>query len=328
MSKDLDNRPPFEAIGGYIAESVWHAGERYMHRRAGVLDHMERHGRRVIQDHLTSQHQEFYAALPLLVVGTIDQQGNPWGSIIEGRQGFLSSPNPNYLDINASIAVDDPVLRGFNQGAGVGILGIDFQTRRRNRLNGELLASNNSCHRIKVVQAFGNCPKYIQQQLPVLPPKQAMTEFRETDSLDAQTLVLVRQAHTFFVVSYADDSVRPALAKAVDVSHRGGLPGFIKASEHSLFIPDWPGNNYFNTLGNIQVNPKVGLLFANFSTGELVHITGSARILWEEDPGNWPSGAQLVWKFDIARVIHRRYAMSSRFRFADISPYSTKMGTW
>nr|WP_232848538.1 pyridoxamine 5'-phosphate oxidase family protein [Bowmanella yangjiangensis] len=289
---------------------------------------MELHGRRVIQDYLTPQHQEFYAALPFLVVGTVDQQGNPWGSIVEGERGFLSTPDPKHLDINASIAIDDPVLRGFKQGAGVGILGIDLQTRRRNRMNGQILASNNGSHRIKVVQAFGNCPKYIQQQLLDLPAIQSTAEFREMQSLDSHTLALVKQAHTFFVVSYAFESICPASTKAVDVSYRGGLPGFIKVHENSLYIPDWPGNNYFNTLGNIQVNPKVGLLFANFSTGELVHLTGSAQILWEDKIGNWPSGTQLVWKFDVTSVIHRRFAISSRFRFAGISPYSTKMGKW
>jgi hypothetical protein len=50
--------------------------------------------------------------------------------------------------------------------------------------------------------------------------------------------------------------------------------------ERTLEFPDYPGNNMFNTLGNLASYPRAGLLFARFETGDLLQLTGRARILW------------------------------------------------
>src|SRR3546814_14766932 len=69
--------------------------------------------------------------------------------------------------------------------------------------------------------------------------------------------------------------------QGADVSHRGGRPGFVRVTEDDgrsvLTIPDFSGNQFFNTLGNIAINPRAGLLFVDFATGDLLTLTGRSE---------------------------------------------------
>jgi predicted pyridoxine 5'-phosphate oxidase superfamily flavin-nucleotide-binding protein len=64
------------------------------------------------------------------------------------------------------------------------------------------------------------------------------------------------EAASFFFLATADAEGRP------DCSFKGGLPGFVRiAAPDELIWPDYDGNGMFRSLGNIAVNPHVGLLF-------------------------------------------------------------------
>ena len=71
--------------------SPFHRGEQEIQARFGVRDKLEALGRRVIRDHVPDAHAEFFARLPLLLGGTIDEQEQPWASILVGRPGFVTS---------------------------------------------------------------------------------------------------------------------------------------------------------------------------------------------------------------------------------------------
>ena len=68
--------------------------------------------------------------------------------------------------------------------------------------------------------------------------------------LDADAAAVIAAADTFFVTSYVDVDGQES-RRAVDTSHRGGRPGFIRIDGNVLTIPDFAGNQYFNTLGNL-----------------------------------------------------------------------------
>jgi predicted pyridoxine 5'-phosphate oxidase superfamily flavin-nucleotide-binding protein len=76
-----------------------------------------------------------------------------------------------------------------------------------------------------------------------------------------------------------------------DCSYKGGLPGFVRVTdERSLAFPDYDGNGMFRSLGNISVNPHVGLLFVNFERPSRLRLNGVASLhltdaLLEEFPG-------------------------------------------
>ena len=62
------------------------------------------------------------------------------------------------------------------------------------------------------------------------------------------------------------------------MSHRGGEPGFLRYEGGQLVFDDYPGNNMFNTLGNIERHPHCGLLLLDFDTGDIVQLAAIARI--------------------------------------------------
>jgi uncharacterized protein len=81
------------------------------------------------------------------------------------------------------------------------------------------------------------------------------------------------------------------------VSHRGGCPGFIRtAADGAIVIPDYHGNSFFNTLGNLTLHPRAGLLFIDFAIGDLLLLVGAAEIVWDSGEVHELPGAERVWR--------------------------------
>ena len=64
----------------------------------------------------------------------------------------------------------------------------------------------------------------------------------------------------------------------MDVSHRGGNPGFVRIEGNVLTIPDFAGNLHFNTLGNFLLHPRAGLVFIDFETGDMLQVSGRTAV--------------------------------------------------
>src|SRR6266446_3520204 len=142
--------------------SPFHPGERAIQQRVGVRDKMEAVGRRVLRNFMPDQHREFFAGLPFLVLGTVDDAGWPSASIVTGPPGFASTPDAATLRLRALPLAGDAAAANLRPGRDIGIVGIDFATRRRNRANGTVTTVDDGGFEIRVTQSFGNCPKYIQ----------------------------------------------------------------------------------------------------------------------------------------------------------------------
>ena len=83
---------------------------------------------------------------------------------------------------------------------------------------------------------------------------------------------MIARSDTFFIASRFREN-GDDLRQGIDVSHRGGLPGFIVvAHETALLFPDYAGNCMFGTLGNLVVDPRCGLLFIDFETGDMLKL--------------------------------------------------------
>jgi len=121
-------------------------------------------GRRGIRSLMPAQHREFFSELPFLVIGSLDARSRPWASIVVGMPGFLRSPDPIMLQVHGTCVWADPLRTSLMQDAPLGVLGIQLETRRRNRMNGSIIALDWSGFPIGVGQSFGNCPRYIQAQ--------------------------------------------------------------------------------------------------------------------------------------------------------------------
>ena len=313
----------------------FHAGERAMQTLGGSREHMAMAGPRVIRDFMPDQHRTFFAQLPFVVVGSVDEQLQPWATALAAPAGFAHSPDATHLRIDALPGASDPLAGQLVQGAPLGLLGIEPHTRRRNRMNGTVESIDGTGFSVAVQQSYGNCPKYIQAREPVFTaaPRQAPAA-QWMDTLDLAAQRLIGSADTFFIATahpaqIAGDDEADASAHGVDVSHRGGRPGFVRVDEDGgLTVPDFLGNFFFNTLGNLAAHPRAGLLFIDFDTGEMLHVAVTAQIVWEGAELESFEGAQRLMKFKVEHALRRPAALALRWGDAELSPHLARMGQW
>lgn len=305
-------------------DSPFHRGEQEIQSRLGIRDKMEKLGRRIIRNEMPEANREFFAQLSLLFVGTTDGAGRPWASALVGRPGFVRSIDSRTLAVKAQPVYGDPLNQALVEGADVGALGLEFPTRHRNRVNGKLTRVDDKGFQIGIAQSFGNCPKYIQaREVRLVDPVETIGEkrpVRRGAALNRAEAALIARSDTFFIASQFSED--PAdRTHGIDVSHRGGLPGFVMvAHETSLLFPDYSGNCMFNTLGNILANPRCGLLFVDFESGDTLQVTGEAEILWDPKHTQRFAGAKRVISFRVEEIIHIQGALPLLWAFKDYSP--------
>ncbi len=311
-------------------DSPFHDGERDVQTRAGVRAEMERRGGRAIRDFMLDQHRMFFAMLPLIVVGSVDGRGRPWASILVGRPGFVRSPDPRTLRIDARAAFGDPLGANLAVGAPLGLLGIQPETRRRNRANGTITALDDRGFTLHVEQSFGNCPQYIHARAPVFaaaPETVALPRPVRAEGalLSPDAAALVADADTCFIATAAQGD-------GVDVSHRGGKPGFVRVTAERgrtmLTIPDFAGNNYFNTFGNIAVNPRAGLIYVDFAAGAVLTLTGEAEVIWDGPELTAFAGARRLLRFGVIEGCAIAGAVPLRWSAPEPAPQLAATGAW
>ena len=316
-------------------DNPFHAGEQAVHERLGIRERMVGLGQRVIRTAMPEQHQRFFEQLPFMLAGSVDGAGRPWASVLVGQPGFVQAPSAKRLDFHASPIPGDPLAEGLAPGAQLGFLGIELHTRRRNRVNGHVVLQDAEGFSIEVDQSVGNCPQYIQGREFKWVRDAADLRPRGTEALtalDADARALIQRSDTLFIATQAPasaDGADVATGRGADVSHRGGRPGFVKVEDdRSFLVPDFTGNFFFMTLGNLQLNPRAGVLFIDFDTGDLLTLTGTAEVVWDGDELKAFEGAERAWRFRVDAGWRLLDALPLRWAFRDFSPHSTLTGTW
>lgn len=303
----------------------FHPGEQAVQQRLGVAEKMAKIGRRVIRDYMPDQHREFFENQTLMYLAAIDSDGQPRAGLLAGAPGFVLSPDPQSLTI-AGQAIPQPAMAALlRPGAKLGLLGLEYHSRRRNRVNGTITHRDSDGRLLfHVDQSFGNCPKYIQTRLwEALPnPPNPQPEAPQTAFTESMQTML-RQADTFFIASafHGETDADPAAAGA-DISHRGGPPGFVQVLDERRFaFPDYSGNLFFNTLGNLQRDDRSSYLFLDFEHGHLLELIGRSRILWDDRELPFSPGAERMLLFELDEAHLVRHALPFRFTFTGYSPH-------
>ena len=259
-----------------------------------------------------------------MVVGLADQNGHPWATTLSGPPGFMNSAQANLLALKAWLDPGDPLYSCIRDGAPVGGLGIELSTRRRNRINGRIEnCINGEGFSIRVQQSFGNCPKYIQarNERP-RPHSRLVPECRIAPQLGDDEVRFIAEADTFFIASRSAQLDQLDSSQGLDVSHRGGLPGFVRVvSPNELCFPDFSGNLLFNTLGNLAADARAGLLFIDFRSGRMLHIIGRTRINWDVPETARSAGIERLIFLDVRCVVNRDHAFPHLFDFVGYSPH-------
>ncbi|KAK4704390.1 translation initiation factor 3 subunit C, partial [Phenoliferia sp. Uapishka_3] len=331
----------------------WHKGEKLVQRKLhfedAVADQYE-----YISHNLPQQHRLFHSTrLSFLPFATRSaEDGRVWCSILCPSPdqpphvvgSFISSPTPTSLVILADVWPGDPIRSTLIDGGLVAGVGVELETRRRNKFAGKVLMSawNESKSRlgmeVSVTEAIGNCPKYITvDHLAPCHSSPVVTYDYPSVSPTGQVLSqdLIDHINSSPAV-YLATSSGPATAgnpnPHLGCNHRGGPPGFSRVLPSSqgrtVVIPDFSGNRMMSSLGNIELDPKVGLAFPDFFTGNILYITGDAKNLFDGDAAKVMERCKLVTVVEITGFVFVKNALTARHVAGterEESPYSPRV---
>jgi hypothetical protein len=251
---------------------------------------------------------QFLAEQPWVVLGGRRSDRTVWCTLLSGPAGFMRVDGPA-LTIRARPVPGDPLAETLGHDAKVGLLGIELASRRRMRVNGRshpAVVDGVDGLRIDVDEALGNCPRYIHRRAwTAVEPTDEPSVTGRGEQLSASQADWIRSADTFFIATTDE-------ARNADASHRGGPPGFVSVvAPDRLEFPDYPGNNMFLTLGNISVEPTAGLLFIDWTSGAVLHLSGS--VAGRREPAGRDDGTERTIEFTIEHVVERRHVVPLRW---------------
>jgi predicted pyridoxine 5'-phosphate oxidase superfamily flavin-nucleotide-binding protein len=266
---------------------LFHEGERAIQERTGERSQAILNSP-MIASSIMGSARAFFSALPMLVIGSRGDDGYPSVSVMFGAPGFVTTPQDDLVEIrlDRSFLERDEIAGGLRTDADVGLLAIDLERRRRFRVNGRVERADQSAILIRVREAYPNCPKYIRRRrLTAVQARTAGGAAPERGRfLDAAHRAVIETSDIFFMAS-----MHPQ--RGADVSHRGGPPGFVRViNDHTLRIPDYPGNGMFNSLGNLLVDNRTGLAFLDVSRERLLRVFGRADVRFDVESPEQASG--------------------------------------
>lgn len=308
---------------------VFHIGERAVQARADVPDTWLKQTESFVRTEMPQQHRDFFENLPMLFLAMLDRTGRPWCVPAFGAPGFVVSPAPDRLELRGTPVLANELELERSTGASVGIVGIDLTNRRRNRMNGRVQHTSGGVMAIQVDQSFGNCPQYIQTRaLSAVPHEPKRPSRRQANLRDPEVRRIIEASDTFFIASRAAGSLDGGSA-GVDASHRGGRPGFLGINDDgTLSFPDFSGNRFFNTLGNIESDGRVSLFIPDFETGCAVLLTGRAAIDWDSTRVASFEGAERIVDVVPDEIWHATAAIPVIASAPEPWPGLDSTGTW
>ncbi|KAL6714480.1 hypothetical protein ACLMJK_007904 [Lecanora helva] len=282
----------------------------------------------------------------MLALGTLDDDGWPWTTLLGGEPGFVRSMGQSIVGLKALVGRKfDPVvnlLLDKNQDLEVrdvvksrrpiSALGIHLASRDRVKLAGELMAGalgdkigdeQNGVEEIQAVfavhRSLGNCPKYInkKQLLPFVPRPLLLSE---SLPLCDDILKLLAKADMFFISASSHGT-------SMSTNHRGGPPGFVRVARNDksgvvLVYPELSGNRFYQTLGDLYTTPRAGLIFPDFDSADALYLTGSTEILFGKDASAILPRSNLAVKINVEAVRFIRQGLAFRGEVGERSPYN------
>lgn len=303
------------------APNVYHEGEILVQERTGERGRAIRTGS-VISNRITPGAMPFLTQQSMFVVGSVDQEADVWASLLFGEPGFVAVMDEGTLEFDLSqVSIDDqdPFWSNIDGDPRVGLLAIDAGNRKRFRVNGNLRSVSDEALRLDVLEAYPNCPKYIQRRNTVQRRDESVEGAAPTSGhlLGAAQVALVGAADTFFVASAHNE-------RGVDVSHRGGNPGFIQVLDKgTIRVPDFVGNSMYQTLGNFVANPRAGLVFIDYQSNRILQVIGTPEVRFDLDETvQRTGGTRRYWDFAVNRWLERSLPHRIEWEFLEYSPFN------
>jgi len=233
---------------------------------------------------------------------------------------------------------DGEMLQPDHGGKLIAGLSLELMTRKRVKFSGKMVAGTvretqteaqgsetgglaTKQHQVQIVtkidQSLGNCPKYLNQY-QVQPALVRARLLSAGPTLSGEGRALVCKADMFFLSSSANTDM--------DVNHRGGPPGFVRIiSSNQIVYPEYSGNRLYQSLGNLLINPKVGITFPDYESGDVLYITGMAEVLVGEEAAKLLPGSNLVVRITIDEARFVQCSLPFRGTRKIPSPYNPRV---
>jgi len=234
---------------------------------------------------IPERYRDMISPQPHFMASFLDPRtGHVWPSAVFGVPGFADpdASDGRRIDLGAQLDPrDGAALRGLvKTGTPMGGVVIDLMSRRRNRFNGEVLLTKTGWA-MRIIQAFGNCPKYItRRRVAALGANAARAALpAEQRPIAAEDEELLQKTDMMYLATGHKD-------QGADMNVRGGQPGFVKALGQGRYIawPDYVGNGFFMSLGNTKLNPQAGVLVVDWDdTGRGLQILGTMETYEREE---------------------------------------------
>ncbi|MCJ1397436.1 hypothetical protein MMC11_000629 [Xylographa trunciseda] len=329
----------------YTGSTDWHEGEQRMHS----LMHTDLHMENPTSPCLTPGGGKFLQTAPLVAIGTHDLEGRLWTTLWGGEPGFSRSLGSSIIGIKTLVdkqydpvveallghQLDGEVAETVGTGRSLSGLAIDLATRRRLKFAGHVVAGalgllgpqtsgvdgklGEAQIVIKVDSSLGNCPKYLNKKdiIASLPSPELIPS---TFPLPSKALELLHKADLFFLTSSDERS-------HMSTNHRGGSPGFVRVMANgddgvTLAYPEYSGNRFYQTLGNLQMSSNAGLVFPNFDNGDVLYITAATEIMVGKEAGAVIPRSNLVVKVLVHEARFVQSGLSFRGLSGEPSPYN------
>lgn len=252
----------------------------------------------------------------MVIIGAADPHGAIWSTMLAGEPGLMSVPDERTVVIDRVPGTGDPLHLAFESGRDVGMIALEPQSRRRIRVNGVAVREGSRLV-VRTEQVLGNCPKYLQTRTVTGADETAVPgPAAAGQDLTASQVAWIEQADTFFIASRSPEH-------GADCSSRGGMPGFVTATgSRRLSWPDYTGNQFYMTLGNLHLDAAGGLLFVDWERGHTLHLTGTAQVDWTEASARLHPGSLRVIEFDVEAVVQIDHAVPLRWRLEEYSRFN------
>lgn len=308
---------------------------------------------------LTPQASFMLQRAPLLAIGTLDSDSRPWTALWGGVSGFSEPLGGGFVGTRTLVdGKFDPVVQALVGGkekgetlqaeAGEGKmlsgLAIYLVTRKRVKIAGKMAAGTlrdvevelegNEAAELpsdipktqsqiqlvtKIEQSLGNCPKYLNQY-ELKPALVTASILSEGPELSKEGRALIDKADMFFLSTSRDTDM--------DTNHRGGPPGFVRTiSPTCIIYPEYSGNRLYQSLGNLQLNPRIGITVPDYETGDVLYTTGEAEILIGNNAAQLLPGTNLAIKINLTstRLVQHGLPFRGTLQLNGHSPYNPRV---
>jgi uncharacterized protein len=300
---------------------IFHEGEKFVQERTGERTTALINGRN-LSSTIPAAAKGFVGQQVWCVLSASDATGRIWSSLVTGEKGFVSTDD-DFRGVTVAptqFAQDTKSIRPLSEltvGHPVGMLLIETTTRRRLRINGVLTRIDETGFHLSVEESFPACPKFIQRRQPSMASaKDGISSYAPTMTNLHDLADLLSTTDTIFLGSIGPNG-------RMDASHRGGRPGFALLREGKIWIPDFAGNSMFNTLGNIHLDARCGLVIPDFVNGRQIQLSGHAKVHFDVPLNVELTGGSMRWiEFQVDDDGTAIAALPLNWTFMDASPFN------